>query len=89
MGFNYDNREALFAIIRGLIPVIATTLTMLGISADADILALAVGGAISLGTFVWSWWKNNNITLAAQEAQSVLDEIKARKNDGSTDGAED
>ena len=34
---------------------------------------------------IWSWWKNNNVTAAAQEAQVQLQAIK-QDGDGS-DGA--
>ena len=34
---------------------------------------------------LWSWWKNNNVTTAAQEAQIQLQAIK-QDGDGS-DGA--
>lgn len=28
---------------------------------------------------IYSWWKNNNITEEAQQAQEYLDELKSRK----------
>ena len=30
---------------------------------------------------VYSWWKNNNVTKQAQEAQTVLNELKAGKSE--------
>lgn len=76
----YSKKESAIAIIRGIIPVIATVFTMFGISADANIMLTAVAGVVALVTFVWSWWKNNNITAAAQEAQNVLDELKSKES---------
>ena len=73
----YSKKECLMGIIRGLVPVIVTVLTMFGISADVDIIITVIGSILSIITFVWSWWKNNNITLAAQQAQKVLDELKS------------
>ena len=32
----------------------------------------------TIGAAVWSWWKNNNVTKAAQDAQRVLDGIKGK-----------
>ena len=44
-------------------------------------LSVAAAGLSTL----WSWWKNNNVTAAAQEAQNTL---KAIKEDGDgSDGA--
>lgn len=72
----YNKKECIMGIVRGIVPVIVTVLTICGISADADILITVIGSIVSIVTFIWSWWKNNNITLAAQQAQKVLDELK-------------
>ena len=32
---------------------------------------------------VYSWWKNNNVTKQAQQAQEVLNELKAGKSEES------
>lgn len=72
----YNKKEATIAIVRGVVPVVVMFLTMAGISADADIIITFVGAAIALVTFIWSWWKNNNITQAAQQAQTFLNELK-------------
>lgn len=32
---------------------------------------------------VYSWWKNNNVTKQAQQAQAVLNELKAGKSEES------
>ena len=76
----YSKKESDIAIIRGVVPVVATVFTMFGISADANIMLTAVAGAVALVAFVWSWWKNNNITAAAQEAQTVLNELKNKES---------
>lgn len=81
----YSKKEAAIAIIRGVVPVVVMFLTMFGISADADVIITAVGAAIALVTFVWSWWKNNNITQAAQQAQTFLNELKETGDAGVQD----
>lgn len=43
---------------------------------DADALTGAVAAVLAIGTTVVAWWRNNNVTEAAQEAQKVLDGIK-------------
>lgn len=45
--------------------------------------------AIGIDT-IWIWWKNQNLTVEAQTAQDLLDEMKADRNepDGSNDDPE-
>ena len=83
----YSKKECIMGIVRGIVPVIVTILTICGISADADIILTVIGSVLSIVTFVWSWWKNNNITLAAQQAQKVLDDLKSKGE--SDDGGEE
>lgn len=33
-----------------------------------------------VGVALWNWWKNNNVTEEAQEAQMYLNELKSKKN---------
>lgn len=73
----YSKKECIMGIVRGIVPVVVTVLTIFGISADADILITVIGSILSIVTFICSWWKNNNITLAAQQAQKVLDDLKS------------
>ena len=51
---------------------------------EAELTEWLTVAAAGLST-LWSWWKNNNMTAAAQEAQNTL---KAIKEDGDgSDGA--
>lgn len=51
---------------------------------EAELTEWLTVAAAGLST-LWSWWKNNNVTTAAQEAQNTL---KAIKEDGDgSDGA--
>ena len=68
--------ETLTAIARLVIPLIATGLTTAGIEVDANTVWIIAGGVITIITFVWAWWKNNNITEAAKQAQGMLDALK-------------
>ena len=43
---------------------------------DADALTSAVTAVLAIGTTVVAWWRNNNVTDAAQDAQRYLDELK-------------
>lgn len=46
---------------------------------DADALTGAVAAVLAIGSTVVAWWRNNNVTEAAQEAQKVLDGIKGKE----------
>ena len=68
--------EKLIAFIRLLAPLLSSALALFGVAVDADSILVGLVCVVALGTFVWAWWKNNNITSAAQEAQKVLDAKK-------------
>lgn len=46
---------------------------------DADALTGAVAAVLAIGSTVVAWWRNNNVTEAAQAAQKVLDNIKDKE----------
>lgn len=46
---------------------------------DADALTSAVAAVLAIGTTVVAWWRNNNMTEAAQDAQKVLDSLKDKE----------
>ena len=85
------NKETSMAVTRLAVAIILMANTMLTAAgknpvpfdeaAFTEWLAYAASG---LSAF-WAWWKNNNVTVQAQEAQKSL---KERKQDGDgSDGA--
>lgn len=71
-----SKKDTLLAFFRLACSLIATGLAMFGIAIDADALFVGVMIVLSLIAFIWSWWKNNNVSTAATEAQKVLEELK-------------
>jgi SPP1 family holin len=71
-----NKKETIMAFVRLACMFLSSTMAMIGITVDAD--SMFVGATIVLSgvAFIWAWWKNNNVTSAAQEAQKVLDELK-------------
>lgn len=72
----YSMEERLMAGIRLLVPLIMYGLTFAGIAMDADLVYCVLLGACGIASTVWTWWKNNNVTEAAQQAQRYLDAIR-------------
>ncbi|WP_428259607.1 phage holin [Gallibacter sp. Marseille-QA0791] len=83
-----QKRDAIIRLIVMAVLMINMVLTLAGKNpipfdeaAVTEWLTIAAGGLSA----IWSWWKNNNMTTAAQEAQNTL---KAIKEDGDgSDGA--
>lgn len=71
-----SKKQTIMAFIRLACMLIATGCTMFGIAVDADALFVGVMIVVSIVVYIWAWWKNNNVSTAATEAQKVLDEIK-------------
>ena len=69
-------------LIRTVILVLALVnqvLTVLGINPlpiDEGNLDLLISTAWTIVAAIWSWWKNNNITKEAIQAQVYLDDLK-------------
>lgn len=87
------NKEASMAIARLAVMVVLVvnmTLTAAGKnplpfdeSAFTEWLAYALAGLSA----VWAWWKNNNVTGEARQAQETLEVLKTDfKDDGEQEG---
>ncbi len=70
------NSQSVIAVVRLGVALVVSLGAMAGIDIDGDAVANVVLAIASVGTLAWVWWKNNNVTQAAQEAQIVLNEIK-------------
>lgn len=73
---NESKKQTLMAFIRLACSLITTGLALYGVSVDADSLFVLAMIVVALVAYIWSWWKNNNVSTAATEAQKVLDELK-------------
>ena len=70
------NVERAKAIITIIVTAIVNIANVYGYAVDAEAwinVALSILSAICIA---WSWWKNQNITYAAQQGQLVVDNIK-------------
>lgn len=71
-----SKKQTLMAFIRLACSLITTGLALYGVSVDADALFVLAMIVVALVAYIWSWWKNNNVTEAATKAQEVLEELK-------------
>ena len=71
-----SKKQTLMAFIRLACSLITTGLALYGVSVDADALFVLAMIVVALVAYIWSWWKNNNVTEAATKAQEVLSELK-------------
>lgn len=68
--------EKVVAIARLAVMLIAAVAGAFGLTVDADSLLTIAACVVALAAGIWSWWKNNNLTEAAQIAQGYLDALK-------------
>lgn len=81
------------ALVRLTVMVILTTnmgLTLAGknpVPLDENLLTEWLSVGLAGLSALWGWWKNNPVTVPAQEAQEVLKVLKSDfKDDGEQEG---
>lgn len=72
------NSDRVIAVVRLLAMLAAAVAGGFGLTVDPDSLLTIAMCLIAGVAGVWSWWKNNNVTQAAQDAQAYLDSIKEK-----------
>ena len=93
---NELNSQTIIAFARLAVTLILSVAAVFGWALDWSLTYNVIVSALGLAMLFWAWWKNNNVTEAAQEAQLLLDEIKAngkvdvaKKNQALADKAEE
>lgn len=82
-----EKTKAIVTLIVAVLTVINVALQAFGfipLPITEDMIYAAVSSILAIIACVYAWWKNNNITDAAQKAQEVLNNLKAdaKKKDG-------
>ena len=72
------NAESLKAIVTLVVTVAVNVANAAGYALDMGTLYNVVFSVASLIAVAYSWWFNQNVTEAAQQAQEYLDELKAK-----------
>lgn len=73
------NQETLKAIITIVVTALVNIANILGYALDMDTVLNAVLSVFAFACIVYSWWFNQNVTPEAQEAQLLLNKLKAEK----------
>ena len=73
------NKETLKAILTIIVTAAVNIANILGYALDMDTVLNAVLSVFSFACIVYSWWFNQNVTLEAQQAQLVLNQLKNEK----------
>ena len=71
--------ERIKAIVTIVVTAIVNIVNLWGYSVDLDAAISTVLTILSAITWVWCWWKNQNVTPEAAKAQVVLDALKEKK----------
>lgn len=75
-------QQAIIRLVVLFILLVNQTLILYGwnpLPFSEDQIYEGVSSVATVGVAVWAWWKNNNVTKEAQEAQEYLNELKGRK----------
>lgn len=73
------NAESLKAIVTLVVVVALNIANAVGYAFDFGTVYNVLFGVLALASVAYAWWKNQNVTEAAQKAQEYLDELKAEK----------
>ena len=80
------NQETLKAIITIVVTALVNIANILGYALDMDTVLNAVLSVFAFACIVYSWWFNQNVMPEAQEAQLLLNELKAAKKGAHAEG---
>ena len=83
------NEEQIKAVLTIVVVAVVNVLNVMGYAMDAEPYVNAITSVISAVTIAYAWWKNQNITPEAQQAQAVLDHLKAERKATHARGGDD
>ena len=73
------NAERVKAIVTIVVTAAVNVANVCGYALDADLWVNAVLSVVSAACIAYSWWKNQNVTDEAIQAQDYLDGLKAER----------
>lgn len=73
------NIERAKAVITIVVTALVNVANVYGFAIDAEAWINVALSILSAVCIAWTWWKNQNITPEAIQAQAVLDHLKAER----------
>ena len=73
------NTERIKAIVTIVVTAIVNIANVMGYAVDADQWVNVALSILSAITILYAWWKNQNVTDEAIQAQAYLDELKGKR----------
>lgn len=70
------NAESLKAILTLVATAAVNVANVLGYALDFGALYEVLFSIASVASVAWCWWRNQNVTYAAQRAQEYLDKLR-------------
>lgn len=70
------NAESIKAIVALVVTAAVNVANVCGFALDYGTVYNVVLSVASVACVAWCWWKNQNVTQAAQQAQEYLAELK-------------
>ena len=77
--------ERVKAVATLIVVAVVNILNVYGYAVDAAPWLNLVGSIAAALSVIYAWWKNQNVTDEATEAQQLLNELKAAKHAGDVD----
>lgn len=75
------NAQTATAFARLAVVLVVSIAAVFGWALDADLVFNIILSALGVVGMIWGlWWKNNNVTEPAQEAQLLLDELRSAQH---------
>ena len=78
--------ERIKAVATLVVVAVVNILNVYGYAVDAAPWLNLVGSIAAAASVLYCWWKNQNVTDEATEAQQLLNELKAAKHAQDVDG---
>ena len=84
-----EKTKAIIRLLVALVPVLNIVLVAIGKSPlpyTQEEISVGISAVIGVAGTLYAWWKNNNISVEAQTAQKVLNEMKDGRNKAGGEG---
>ena len=84
-----EKTKAIIRLLVALVPVLNIILVAIGknpLPYTQEEISVGISAVIGVAGTLYAWWKNNNISVEAQTAQKVLNEMKDGRNKAGGEG---